>query len=358
MEEKLYGDLEFELKTADEDSCQPLSGIFELTYECNFDCVHCYCKGSEGLNRELTLVEIKNILGQLQSSGCVRVVFSGGDPLLRKDFLDIYEFARGLGLVIDIFTNAFNFTDKIISVFKKSPPLAIEVTLNAVSKNTFESITRKKDSFEVVIGNINKLIKNELPLVLKSNCLSLNKNEIVKIKSFSEKLFGAGSRRFKFDSVILPRLNGDKTPCALRLSGEELREILESDEDIRLEHQKSLSCIPGLSRDKKFMYQCSAWRKQFFINPFGMIKFCQFSEEFSLDLKKYTLKDYLSQIPPKVLNEEFNTDVECKNCRLRPFCYYCPARAQLETGSREKPVRYFCELARIREQDAKKAAVV
>lgn len=352
MKEKLYGDLEFELKTGKEDFCRPLIGIFELTYACGYDCVHCYCKGSEYFEGELTLAQVKAILVQLKESGCVRIAFSGGEPLLRKDFIDIYLFAKKAGFLIDIFTSGFNLTDKIISIFKKSPPHSIEITLNGITENTYEKVTRKPGSFEPALKSINKLKQNGLPLVIKSNCLSLNKNEITGIKSFSKELFGADSKRFRLDPIILPRLNGDKSPCAYRLSGEDLRDIFEADKELMLEHNESLSCISGLSRKSGFMYQCSAWRKQFFINPFGRIKFCQFSEEFSLDLKKDSLRNYLSQISVKIPNEEFQTDAKCKNCRLRPFCYYCPARAYLETGSKERPVEYFCELARFREQES------
>ncbi len=355
MKKKLYGDLEFELKSSKRNFCRPLGGIFELTYACDFNCVHCYCKGSERLEEELTLAQIKGILLELKSSGCLRVAFSGGDPLRRKDFIDIYLFAKRKGFLVDIFTSGFNLTDKIISVLKKFPPHCLEITLNGISKNIYEAVTRKPGSFEPALKNINKLKQNGLPLVIKSNCLSLNKDEIARIKSFSKELFGADSRRFRLDPIILPRLNGDKAPCAYRLSGQEIKNIFEADKEIMAEYTDSLACNSGVCRDKKFIYQCSAWRSGFFINPFGKIKFCQFSDEFSVDLKKDSLEGYLSQISEKILTEEFKTDSNCKDCRLRVFCYYCPARAKLETGSKEEPVHYFCELARFREQDFQRA---
>lgn len=358
MREKLYGDLEAEFRAGKSYFCRPLTGIFELTYECPFDCVHCYCKGSENKKEELNLTQIKDILSQLQSLGCIRIAFSGGEPMSRKDFIDIYLFAKRKGFLIDIFTSGFNLKDEIISALKKSPPHCIEITLNAISKNTYETITHKQGSFEIVLKNINKLKRNCLPLVIKSNCLSLNKNEIIKIKSFSKELLGPDLRRFRLDPIILPRLNGDKSPCAYRLSPQDLRALFEADDDCFAEYKEALGCAPVLLRDKKFLYQCSAWRSQFFIDPFGRIKFCQFSDEFSVDLKKNSLSAYLSQISAKILNEEFKTDAKCRDCNLRQACYYCPARAYLETGGKEKPVPYFCELAGFREQDSKKLTAV
>ena len=86
--------------------------------------------------------------------------------------------------------------------------------------------------------------------------------------------------------------------------------------------------------------------QQFFINPYGRLKFCQFSEDFSVDLRKVSFKEAFYDVFPKLLEERFKTDSRCQSCRLRPICYHCPGRAYLETGDREAPVPYFCELAK------------
>lgn len=353
MKEKLYGDLEFELKVSRDDFCRPLVGVFELTYACSLNCVHCYCKGSEDSNGELSLKKIKDIFSQLQALGCIRLALSGGEPFLRKDFIDIYLAAKDKGFLIDIFTSGHDLSEEILATLKKFPPFGIEVTLNGVSKNTYEAVTRKPGSFGLVLNNIKRLKQEGLPLLIKSNCLSLNRLEIHKIKSFTKELFGRNSKRFRFDPVILPRLNSDKSPCAYRISADQMSEIFRSDPEIMLEYREALSCAPGLARDNKFLYQCSSWRNQFFINPFGRIKFCQFSNEFSLDLKHAQLKEYIEKLPEKILSEEFKTHSKCINCNLRPVCYYCPGRAYLETGSREGPVPYFCQLARTREKESR-----
>ena len=335
---------------------RPERGLFELTYRCNLDCIHCYCKGSEGLEKEFTTQEIKDILDQIHKEGCLEITFTGGEPLIREDFLEIYSYAKEKGFVITIFTNGLLFTEKIIEYLVKSPPFSIEITLNGITGPTYESITQVDGSFKRAIPVLRELADRKLPLVLKSNCLKQNENEISKIKTFADELLGKGNRRwrFKYDPMLYPRLNGDKAPTNFRLSPPELLEVRKANPEIWEEYEKGLySGFPELGRDKDFLYPCSAWLTQFFVNPYGKLKFCQFSEKFSVDLRITSFKEGFYRVFPQVLREQYRTNSKCKNCRLRPICYHCPARAFFETGDEEAPVKYYCELAKALEKEIK-----
>jgi len=324
----------------------PRSGLFELTYRCNLDCIHCYCKGSENLDKELSTAEIKGILDQLHKEACLGITFSGGEPLIREDFSEIYLYAKRKGFLIDIFTNGTLLTEEKQKFLKEYPPRSIELTLNGISKETYEAITQVESSFDKVMANIKGLVSRDMPLVIKANCLKQNKEQIAKIKAFSKELFGKIKKRFKFDPHIYPRLNQDKTPLRYRLDPFELKKVMESDAEIYAEYEKRLRAEHSLARDKEFLYQCNSWLTQFFINPHGRLKFCQFTENFSTDLRKNSFKEGFYNVFPKLMKERFKSNSKCKDCRLRVFCLHCPARAHLETGDEESPVSYFCELAK------------
>jgi radical SAM protein with 4Fe4S-binding SPASM domain len=339
----------------------PLDGQIELTYRCNLNCVHCYCKGLESAEQELTTEEWKGILDMIQREGCLYLCLTGGDPLIRQDFLEIYSYAKKKGFFITLFTNGWALTSKCINYFLKSPPHRIEITLNGITKKTYESITGVAGSFAKVINTINLLKEKKMPLILKANCLKQNKFEIGRIKAFTEKLFDRLPRnryRFQYDQMIYPRYNGDKTPCNYRLSPVELLGVKKQDQDIWEEYQESLDCsFPNLNRDRRFLYQCNAWKKRFLINPYGYLKFCGFSDKFSINLKNTTFKEGFYYIFPKLLNERFKTESKCKDCQLRPICYNCPARAYLEIGDEEAPVPYYCRLAREKAKRMRKSHV-
>jgi radical SAM protein with 4Fe4S-binding SPASM domain len=367
MKEQTYDKFTGKLKNAIKKR-QPINGQIELTYRCNLNCVHCYCKGSEEKssipkerlseqarlmphteNRELTTLEWKKILDEIHREGCLWLCFTGGDPLIRDDFLELYSYAKNKGFIITLFTNGLLLTGKIMDYLEKSPPESIEITLNGITEAVYESITHVKGSFERVISVIKELADRNLPLILKSNCLKQNKDEIGRIKAFTDKLLGKGNKRwrFKYDPMIYARLNGNTTPCDYRLSSEELLEVNKQDPEIWEQYEKSLcGKFPDMERDKDFLYLCNAWMGQFFINPYGRLKFCAFSDKFSVDLRNQPFREGFYNVFPQLLKERFKTDSKCRNCSLRTVCYYCPARAFLETGNEEAPVPYYCELAK------------
>lgn len=327
----------------------PWSGQIELTYRCNLDCIHCYCKGSEDKDRELTTMEWKKILDEIHREGCVWLTFTGGEPLVRDDFLELYSYAKKKGFIITLFTNGQAYTEKIVDYLVKSPPFSIEITLNGITKNTYETITRVEGSFERVMATIREFNRKDIRLILKSNCLKQNKHEIVKVKAWTEENLGKLSKnkyRFKYDPMIYPRLNGDKMSCDYRLSFEEIKELRKQDADIWEEYRRGIKAdFPDLRRNRRFLYRCDSWTQQFFIDPYGKLKFCHFSEKFSTDLKTDSFKEGFYNTFPRILDETFKTDSKCKDCELRAICYHCPARAYLETGDEEVPVPYYCELA-------------
>ncbi len=328
----------------------PLDCHFELTYRCNLNCIHCYCKGIEAKGGELATGEIKRILDEVHQEGYIWLVLTGGEPLIREDFLEIYSYAKKKGFIIALFTNGQLFDKKVIDYLIKAPPYSIEITLNGITKNTYEKITRVKDSFPKVIGNIKMLAKNKLPVIIKTNLLKQNREEVVKIKRWAEGILGKPKNLhyFKYDPIIYPRLDGDRRPTRFRLSSAELDGILKEDRDMKRQYQEELHRdFPDLQRKADYLYNCNSWMTRSFINPFGRLKFCLFSENFGIDLRKFPFKDGFRKMIPRILEERFKTDSKCRDCDLRPICHWCPPRAYLETGEEERPVQYYCRLAKM-----------
>lgn len=328
----------------------PFSGMLELTYRCGLNCVHCYCKGSEDKKNELTARQWKKILDTIYAEGCLWITFTGGDPLFRNDFEDIYMYAKQKGFIVKIFTNGLSVKKSILKCFLKSPPYALEITLNGITDKTYESVTQVEGAFPVVIRNILTLKEKKIPVLIKTNALSYNKHEVVKIKQWTEKNIGKPSpdtHFFKYDVMIYPRLNGDKTPCRYRLSFEEMETVRKSDPDLRKEYEQDLrGSLRKAKGDSSSLYTCNSWLKSFFINPYGKLKFCEFSEKLNIDITKGSFKKCFYDRFPCIFNERFQTDSPCRDCSLREICYYCPARAYLETGKEEGPVAYYCEMAK------------
>lgn len=325
-------------------SRRPLSGQIELTYECGLNCVHCYCKGYKKKGKELTTERWKKIIDDISKQGCLWLTITGGDPLLRKDFIEIYSYAFDKGILISVFTNASEISDKVFQLWQKKRPLNVEVTFHSYRPENFEAITQVFGSFKKIKRNIDRLIKLKIPIVLKMVGLRQNKFDVLATKKFIEKLIG--KKKFKFGSFVFPALDGSKKNCQYRLTPQEILTIEKKDKDMIKQRKEQDEKDEQQKRPNEFLYWCNNWWTSFYINPFGRLQFCHLTKKFSADLKKISFKHGFYEVFPKLLEEKYKTDSRCQNCSSRLKCYRCPARAFLETGNEEGVVDYYCQLAK------------
>jgi hypothetical protein len=107
---------------------RPLLGQLdiELTERCNNACIHCCINLPEddvaARNREMDTDFVKDVITQAADLGCMTVRFTGGEPLLREDLTELYEFTRRLGMQVILFTNARLITSELAALLAKMPP--------------------------------------------------------------------------------------------------------------------------------------------------------------------------------------------------------------------------------------------
>ncbi|MCI5118783.1 MAG: radical SAM protein, partial [Candidatus Electrothrix sp. LOE1_4_5] len=139
----------------------PLSASFELTRRCNFRCVHCYLGDQQALQQhrqqELDTDTIIKLLDQMVEAGTLFLTLTGGDPMLRPDFIRIYEHAVRSGLLVSVYCNGSLITEKIAAAFTTYPPRIVEITLYGATQKTFETITQRPDSYTACIQGISLL---------------------------------------------------------------------------------------------------------------------------------------------------------------------------------------------------------
>jgi radical SAM protein with 4Fe4S-binding SPASM domain len=87
---------------------EPPLGIayYAITDGCNLRCPYCYASSEKCLPGELNTAESMDLVTQIAEMGAKRIVFTGGEPMLRKDLFQVVEHARSAGLSVNIITNA------------------------------------------------------------------------------------------------------------------------------------------------------------------------------------------------------------------------------------------------------------
>lgn len=146
----------------------PLSGQFELTPLCNFDCKMCYSHLTHGQlqgDSLLTAEQWKQIIDEAYSAGLMRVILTGGECLTYPGFKEIYLYLHSLGCEIRVLTNGALLDDNWISFFLAHPPILIQISLYGYDDDSYEKVTGHR-MFSVVSGNIRNVIDAGLPVSL------------------------------------------------------------------------------------------------------------------------------------------------------------------------------------------------
>ncbi len=325
----------------------PINGAFELTFRCNLRCVHCYCNlpinDKHSIQKELTTEEIFDVLDQIAEAGCLWLLLTGGEPLVRKDFLEIYAYAKKKGFLINLFTNGTLLTPKVADYLAEWPPFEVEITLYGATKETYEKITGIPGSFQRCKRGIRLLLERKVPIGLKTMAMTLNHDQIHQIKEFAKDL----GVKFRFDPVLNPRLDGSKAPCNFRLSPEEVVELDLADEKRIKEWQKFRKKFEGLPQPDN-LFNCGAGILSFHIDPYGKLSACEMCRFQNYDLGGGSFEEGWCEYLPESLAIKPKGYYPCGQCELIELCGQCPGWAWLENGDLESPVEYLCQIAHLR----------
>jgi radical SAM protein with 4Fe4S-binding SPASM domain len=320
----------------------PIDGTIELTFRCNLKCAHCYV-AYDPKGKEMTYKEICHILDEITDAGCLWLLITGGEPLVRSDFLDVYTYAKKKGLIITLFTNGTLVTPEIADYLKEWPPFSVEITLYGITKETYERVTGIPGSFEYCMKGIHLLLKRKIPPKLKTTVMTLNQHELWDIRKYVEDL----GVEFRFDPVLNPKLDGSKEPCKLRIPPEKVVELDLADEKRLKEWKEFCQKFWGPANSDK-LYTCGAGQTAFHIDPYGELSICIMSRVPSYNLRQGSFQEGWYGFVPKIREQKPEGEYKCAKCDLLSLCDQCPGWAQLENGNPETPVEYLCRIAHLR----------
>ena len=140
MEQVAYGAFSADLHQRHDGQRVPLQVSIEVTRRCPLECLHCYnnlpMDDMDARKRELSKEEHFRVLDQLVEMGCFWILYTGGEIFARKDFLEIYTYAKQKGFLVTLFTNGTIMTQEIADYLAEWPPFAIEITLYGRTRET------------------------------------------------------------------------------------------------------------------------------------------------------------------------------------------------------------------------------
>ncbi len=307
----------------------PVSMYFAVTYRCNLKCKHCFVDTVKP-EKELGIVEISSILEDLSKAGVLTVAFTGGEPFIRKDFVDILRIAKKMGLLTYIATNGTFITSDLVAILSKER-LADEVSVSIYGPEALvhEKMTGVKGSFYKSIEGIRMLREKDINVRIACVVTNINIGYLTKIKLKAQEL----DVNVNFGINIFPRNNGDIAPLTLRAPTNKLKKINEGN---------------ILSSCKIKKQPCAGTRQFAYIDPEGKLYPCIYLPIEVGDLTKNAFKDIWSG-SPKLL--EIRTCIKhgfkkCRDCLYKKTCNVCIAMNYLEMNDMRKLSREKCRLTK------------
>src|SRR3990172_4989675 len=114
----------------------PFLVVWDFTHKCNLNCKHCYSNSGTVLEYELTTKEALDIVDQLADAGVTALAFSGGEPLIRKDFFEVARHAVKRGLYVSVATNGTLLTKENVKKLKQTGVNYVEVSVDGGTAQT------------------------------------------------------------------------------------------------------------------------------------------------------------------------------------------------------------------------------
>ncbi|WP_442265547.1 GTP 3',8-cyclase MoaA [Tenacibaculum sp. ZS6-P6] len=159
-----------------------------LTEKCNLRCTYCMPESGVVLsprNQIMTAAEVIDIATLFVQHGVTKIRLTGGEPLLRKDFEEIISGLSKLPVELSMTTNAI-LVDRNIEVLKKSSLQTINVSLDTLHPEKFNTIT-KRDQFKKAFENTQLLLDEGFNVKLNVVLLKgFNDNEIIDFVEFTK----------------------------------------------------------------------------------------------------------------------------------------------------------------------------
>jgi radical SAM protein with 4Fe4S-binding SPASM domain len=324
----------------------PIGGTIDLTHRCNLRCLHCYVGPHDDddakQHREMAISQICDLLNQATEAGCLYLLISGGEPLLRPDFSVVYRHARELGMVVTVFTNATLISQVHVDLFSEIPPRLVEVSLYGATKRTYEVVTRVPNSFESCMRGIRLLLDRGIEVGLKTVVMTKNVDEVPLLEKLAKEL----GVDFRLDPLLCPRLDGGKEPIRERVPADRAVPLEFADKERFRKFRDYFERVRHLSPIQT-LYQCGAGVTSFHVEPRGVLHPCVMATTMGYDLSSGFASAWEAAVAD-IAALRISSEHECQKCRKRPVCGYCPGLFTLENSAGDKPVKYVCELAGLR----------
>ena len=334
----------------------PIAGNFELTARCNFHCPMCYVHMTEeqvaAAGKELTAQAWLQLARDAKDRGMIFALLTGGEPLIRKDFFEIYKGMKEMGLLISINSNGSMLRGEILEQFLEDPPCRFNISLYGGSNETYQNMCGRA-VYDQVKENIRALRTAGVDVSLNLSITPYNRQDLAQIYADAVEL----DVNVRASSYMYPpiRLEDGSFGCGNRLSAADAAkcavewDILRFSPEEFAQRAQNMERLVDMDRDGCPVesgegVRCRAGSTSFWITWDGRMRPCGMMTEPEVLPLEMGFEAAWEQL--RAATSAIRTPAQCVSCDHKEVCGVCAAVCYTETGRFDGVPEYVCEKTR------------
>ncbi|MDD6164360.1 MAG: putative heme d1 biosynthesis radical SAM protein NirJ2 [Anaerovibrio slackiae] len=304
---------------------------WNTTNACNMYCDHCYrdagCKAEE----ELSTAEAKTLLEQIARAGFKIMIFSGGEPLMRPDIVELVAHAASLGLRPVFGTNGTLITLEMAQKLKAAGAMGMGISLDSMDREKHNKFRKFPGAWEGAVQGMRNCRAAGLPFQIHTTVMEWNNHELEDLTDFAV-AEGAVAHHFFF---LVPTGRAKTIEAeSLRAEAYEdtLTRIMKKQQEVEIELKPT--CAPQFLRiaaqmglKTRFRRGCLAGTAYCIISPRGKVQPCAYLNMELGDVRQTPFDEIWknSEVLNKLRTLEYSGG--CGSCEYKRACGGCRARA-------------------------------
>ena len=304
---------------------------WNTTNACNMYCDHCYRDAGNKAEEELNTEEAKTLLTQIALAKFQIMIFSGGEPLMRPDIVELVAYVSFLGLRPVMGTNGTLLTLEMAHKLKEAGAMGIGISLDSLNNGKHNEFRRFPGAWEGAVQGMRNCRQVGLPFQIHTTIMEWNVNEIEDITDFAVQE-GAVAHHFFFLVPTGRAVSIEAESLRAQAYEETLTRILKKQQHVDIELKPT--CAPQFMRIAKQMGMnlrfgrgCLAGTSYCIISPQGQVQPCAYLNIPLGDVRKIPFDVIWRN--NKVLQKlrTMNYQGDCGICEYKSICGGCRARA-------------------------------
>jgi radical SAM protein with 4Fe4S-binding SPASM domain len=250
-----------------------------VSYDCNFSCGHCSAEALKSNKSPLSIMEYKRIAREAIDCGVMAFHFTGGEPLLRNDLLEVIDVFQPRKNLISIQTNGWFVTDDFLKAYRSIGGDILSVSVDSVTPESHDSFRHKEGSWKKAVRALRRGKAFGLRTLMAATVThqSMNDGELEALTKYSRSL-GA------ILSLNLAVPAGNWQGCDDFILTAEDREKL----------NLHITANPHVRTDFQSNWRkrgCPAFKEKCYLSPYGDVIPCPFIHVKFGNVREQSLKD-------------------------------------------------------------------